>query len=492
MKKRIIHRNIVPLLIGTILLSTFSACADVHEPSETTDSTQSAYETEAGTELRDNLPDDLYYQGEEIVFISFNEMTYEDLSGDIVEDAVFERNKMVEDRLGVKIECIQDGNAIDKVVIAVNGGSAEYDVMIDPCWRTAPKFVGNFFRNLRETKYLDFDKIWWNQSFNHEVLYKDAQYGITGAMVLSLYRRTFVTVFNKDIFTEANQPFLYEYVDNGTWTLDKQTAMVPLFHQDNGNNKQDQTGDIYGFISNDFIHVDPYWTSFEIDIIKKNSDGEYEWVFDPAEVHDMAEKVLALYNGTGNASYIERDDPLAERTVWDMFAGGYGAMATVCIAALEDPAFRNMTQEYGVVPIPRYSESQDRYYSQIHYGFDVICMPTTVTDDRADMLSAVLEAMSATSYRIVRPVYYETTLRTKLAKDPQSAEMMDLIIDNIRIDAGFVYTHTLGNMSQGFHQGFQQLMASGQNDAVSRYKRSSVAAQKALSRLVDQLDGLSQ
>ena len=243
-------------------------------------------------------------------------MTYEDLSGDIVEDAVFERNKMVEERLGVKIECIQDGNAIDKVVIAVNGGSAEYDVMIDPCWRTAPKFVGNFFRNLRETKYLDFDKIWWNQSFNHEVLYKDAQYGITGAMVLSLYRRTFVTVFNKDIFTEANQPFLYEYVDNGTWTLDKQTEMVPLFHQDNGNNKQDQTGDIYGFISNDFIHVDPYWTSFEIDIIKKNPKVFFEMECD---IVPFEGKVACQYGttyasvmGLGKAEILENPSEKTE------------------------------------------------------------------------------------------------------------------------------------------------------------------------------------
>ena len=147
---------------------------------------------------------------------------------------------------------------------------------------------------------------------------------------------------------------------------------------------------------------------------------------------------------------------------------------------------RNMTQEYGVVPIPKYSEDQDTYYSQMHDGFTIACFPNTVREDRADMLSAVLEAMSSVSYRIVRPVYYETALRTQIAKDPQSAEMMDLIINNIRIDAGFVYSHSMGS----FHQGFQQLVDSGNNNAVSRYKRMTTAAQRALEKLVTELDKL--
>ena len=52
----------------------------------------------------------------------------------------------------------------------------------------------------------------------------------------------------KDMFTDANQPFLYEHVENGTWTLGKQISPVPLFHRDNGNNAQDKSGDVYGFV----------------------------------------------------------------------------------------------------------------------------------------------------------------------------------------------------------------------------------------------------
>ena len=479
-------RILATLLASLMLLPTLAACGEVEDPADTTPPSQST-DKEEGTILTDDLPADLKYNGEKITFISVNEMDYDDLTGDVVEDAVYERNKAVEERLGVEINVIQEDTPIDKVIMAVNGGNTDYDVMVELCWRAAPKFTGNYFYNLRNTEYLDFEKPWWNQSFTDVVTYNDITFGVTGAMVLSLYRRTYVTVFNKDLFTDANQPFLYEYVENGTWTLDKQTSLVPLFHRDNGNSQQDMEGDIYGFVSNDFIYVDPYWASCEVEIIRKSADGDYEWVFEPAKLHDMAEKVLALYYGTGDAAYIEHDDVQSENTVLSVFSGGYAAMGTLCIQLLENALMRNMEQEYGVVPIPKYSEDQKVHYSQMHDGFTVACFPNTVTSNRADMLSAVLEAMSSVSYRIVRPVYYETTLRTQLAKDPQSAAMMDIIVNNTVIDAGFVYSHSMGS----FHQGFQQLVDSGKNDAVSRYKRMTTSAQRALEGLIRQLDKMA-
>ncbi len=480
-------RTLAILLASLMLLPALAACGEADEPDDTKPSSQTTSAEEGDPSIpADELPANLNYKGEKITFISVNDMDYDELTGDAVEDAIYERNKAVEERLDVEISVIKEETPIDKVITAVSGGNTDYDVMVEMCWRAAPKFTGNYFYNLRNTEYLDFEKPWWNQSFTDVVSYNDITFGVTGAMVLSLYRRTYVTVFNKDLFKDANQTYLYEYVENGSWTLDKQASLVPLFHRDNGNAQKDMVGDIYGFVSNDFIFVDPYWASCEVEIIRKDAAGDYEWVFTSSKLHDMAEKVLGLYYGTGDAAYIEHDDYQAEQTVMTVFSGGYAAMGTMVIQMLEEPAMRNMEQEYGVVPIPKYSEDQKTYYSQMHDGFTIACLPNTVKSDRADMLSAVLEAMSSVSYRIVRPVYYETTLRTKLAQDPQSAAMMDIIVNNTVIDAGFVYSHSMGS----FHQGFQQLVDKGENDAISRYKRMTTSAQRALEGLIRQLDKL--
>ena len=360
-------------------------------------------------------------------------------------------------------------------------------------WNTAgwppPKTIEGYFADLRgtEEQYIDFEKPWWTQSFNDVVSYHDHQYGITGAMVLSTYRRTYTTVFNKRIFTDANQPYLYDHVENGTWTLDKQAALVPLLHRDNGNGVQDEEGDVYGFVSNDFISVDPYWAACEIDILSKNEDGDYVWIFDSGVMHNAAEKILNLYFNTDGGTFCFPEDDSFQSMTRTMFSESYAAMATLCIHALENSALRNMTDEYGVVPIPKYDEKQTEYHSQMHDAFTIACIPTTVKGERLEEMAAFLEAMSSASYRLVRPDYYETTLRTKIAQDPQSAEMMDLIINGIHIDAGIIYSHNIGS----FHQGIQALVEGKTNNAVSRFKSMSKSAQNHLTKLVRKLDTLA-
>ena len=159
-------------------------------------------------------------------------------------------------------------------------------------------------------------------------------------------------------------------------------------------------------------------------------------------------------------------------------------MATLRIAVLEGDAIRSMPEEYGVVPIPKFSEDQKEYRSQMHDGFTIACLPNTVSEGRANMLSAVLECMGSISYNDVRPTYYDTILRTQIAKDPQSAHMMDIIINGIYIDAGIVYSHSMGS----FHQGLQQMMDARNNDTVSRYKKMTTSAKRGLEGLMKELD----
>ena len=486
-------RTLAAILAALLLMPSFASCANDADPADNQDTQDTDYETR-NDELKDSLPEDLNYGGDDIAFISDfpNEIFSEKLTSDPVNDVIFERNKMVEQRLNVNITCFSDNtaNIIDKVITSINGGSADYDVVDAKCWTTAPKIVDGYFNDLRNTEYLDFDKIWWNQSFNDVISYQDAQYAATGAMVLSLYRRTYTTVFNKALFTDAGQRYLYDYVDDGTWTLDKQASLIPVFYKDNGNQTQDVTEDIFGFVSNDFISVDPYWAACAVDIIKKNADGEYEWVFDTDKMHNMADKVLNLFYATDGGAYIEQDNAISEDVVLSTFSDSRAAMATMVIQALETSDMRQMTDEYGVVPIPKYDETQTDYHSQMHDAFSIICIPTTVQGERLDEISAVLEALASTSYNIVRPVYYETTLRTKIAQDPQSSAMMDLIINGIYIDPGFVFSASMGNGTISFHQHFQELIAQKTNDTASRFKSATKSARNGMDKIVSKLNDL--
>ncbi len=446
--------------------------------------------------MKDALPDNLNYGGDTIVFINDiaseslpDEIYAESLNSDPVNDIIFERNKAVESRLNVKIERVLAGNdwVVNQVITSVNSGSKDYDVMIERAWRGAPKTIDGYFANLRETEYLNFDQPWWMQGFNEVMQYKDLQFAVTGAMLLSSYRRTHTT-FNKKLFSDANQEYLYSYVENGTWTLDRQSALAPILSRDNGNSVQDEGIDTFGFVTNTYTSVDPYWSACDIDIVSANNEDGYEWVFDTERMHDAMEKLLNLYYNSDNGTLVLTDDDSLQAKTRQIFSEGRAAMATLCIIALEETQMRNMTDAYGVVPMPKYDEAQANYQSYMHDAFTIVAIPTTVQGDRLSETSAVLEAMASISYNMVRPVYYETTLRTKIAQDPQSAEMMEVVINGIYIDPGIVFSHNLDS----YHQSIQAILLSKTNSTVSYFKTKEKAAQKQLQSLTKKLDKLAE
>ena len=160
-------------------------------------------------------------------------------------------------------------------------------------------------------------------------------------------------------------------------------------------------------------------------------------------------------------------------------------MATLRIMALESDVMRNMEDEYGVVPMPKYDRNQDGYYTLLHDQFTVVAIPTTVVDERLDMVSAVMEAMSVAGYEIVKPVYYEDTLRTKLASDPQTSLMLEIITDGIYIDLGII------DIGFGVHSGLRDMMVKKINTASSLYQSISQITKNRIKDIMKSLDKLA-
>ena len=123
----------------------------------------------------------------------------------------------------------------------------------------------------------------------------------------------------------------------------------------------------------------------------------------------------------------------------------------------------------------------------LHDQFTVVSVPTTVQGERLDEVGAVLEALSSTAYKVVKPVYYEETLRTKIVQDPQSSMMMELIINSLTTDSGIFYTDALG----GFQNKFRDIIAAKNNTVSSGYKASAKLLKKNLNNMVKALDKLA-
>lgn len=483
------------LLLATVT-ATLAACADSGQSGEQSSGNIDQENTDSS--VLDSVPSSLDYKGEDVVILSraftgwtWDEVAVPELNSEPVNDAVFNRNLTVNDRLNVNIvsaaiEDADQGKPITEIKNAVLAGSEDYDLLAAACYLVLQTTLEGTFRDMADLEYLDLEKEYWTQDYNEVVSYNDSQYSATGMIALSTYRFAFVTMFNKPAFDDKGVPYLYDAVSNHEWTLDYQSKLAQDFYLDiNGDGKKDE-GDFYGLITSPYISTDPYWASCDIPLVEKNADGEYEYVLNVARLADATEKVLKLFYESGAYVYPQKALDAEQDDIRIAFAKGRSAMVTLRLVAAEQPDVRNMEDPYGIVPMPKYDKAQAEYGTLVHDQFTVFAVPATVKDDKFQMLGAVLEVMASESLRLVKPAYYEIALKRKYMSDPTAWEMLDLIFDTVKIDAGIVYTNALGNP----HDKLRQIITSKKNTVSSQYSKMKRTIEKNLTKMEKLLDAL--
>lgn len=491
------------LAIAMLALTAISCGAGKTEESAATTTAVADVTTEATTEQTtettkdpntSDLPEDLNYTGEVINIISRDsdwvrdEIWVEQINGDVVNDAVYQRNSAVEERLGLKINNITisgtDNYAVsDEVRIAVKAGSDEFDILANSVYSSIMYSAENIFHNLYNCDYLDLEKPYWAQGFNQAASFGEAQYMCTGAAALTLYRYMFVTFFNKDLLAEATDVNLYEVVNQGKWTLDYHNELASKFYTDLNGNGQSDDADRFGFVCTNMAYIDAYWSSCQLPILTKDENNAYLYSVDLEKVSAAVDKILKLwYDCEGSHIFESVSDAENQLIGTRAIAERRTATTTLRLVSVETDEFRNMTDRYGIIPIPKMDENQTEYQTFLHDQFTAFGIVSSVKDDRLQMMGAFLEAMAEESFKSLVPTYYELALKTKYVSDEESAQMLDTIYRSVYIDAGVLYTKTVD-----VHQQLRTIIRSGNNNVASMFKATSKIVEKMLTKLNDGL-----
>ena len=441
-----------------------------------------------------DLPEDLSFNGETINIISRDsdwvrdEIWVKEINGDVVNDAVYQRNSVVEERLGVKINNITisgtDNYAVsDEVRVAVKSGSDEFDLLANSVYSSIMYSAENIFHNLYNCEYLDLEKPYWAQGFNQAASFGEAQYMCTGAAALTLYRYMFVTFFNKDVLAEVTDVNLYDVVNQGKWTLDYQYELANQFYSDlNGNGQHDES-DRYGFVCTNMAYIDAYWSSCQLPILIKDESNAYVYSVDLDKMSTAVDKILNLwYNCEGSYIFASVSDAENQLIGTRAISERRSATTTLRLVSVETAEFRNMTDRYGIIPIPKMDETQEGYQTFLHDQFTAFGIVSTVKEDRLQMMGAFLEAMAEESYKSLVPTYYELALKTKYVSDEESGQMLDMIYRSVYIDAGVLYTKTVD-----VHQQLRTIIRSESNTVASMFKATAKVVSKMITKLNDGL-----
>jgi hypothetical protein len=108
----------------------------------------------------------------------------------------------------------------------------------------------------------------------------------------------------------------------------------------------------------------------------------------------------------------------------------------------------------------------------------MFCTPVTVQN--LEKVGAIMEAMSAESRKTVVPAFYEIALKTKYARDEESAEMIDIIREGISYNFAMEYVVPLGMP----HLEWRLLISDKKNNITSSVEKKMGGWEKNLDKIL--------
>ena len=452
-------KKLISLLLTLLMCApAFLSCAETEEtasqdPTSAVSAEQSADETvPEETEITrenmpDTLPDDLDFGGETVTIHvrggTTEEAYVEEMTGEIVNDTVYERNALVSERLNVNIEAFEAegwetyNNAIASMRSSIMAADGAFDIIAGWSARIPALSLEGLMTDINSLPHINLEQPWWNQSSVEELNIAGKLHFVTGDIAKSLLSAMFLFSFNQKLANDYELENLYDVVKENRWTIDYVYEISSAAYIDTNGDGQATEADSYGLITSCINDADSFLQGCQVSMISRDENGFPVLDVDEERMTTIVEKVYNLFwNNPGCRSHTAG---LTERVI---FVEGRSLLVTASLGDLAT-TFAEMEDDFGVLPYPMLDEAQGKYGTRVQDALSLWCVP--IDAKNPEMSAAVLEALAAQSYRTVTPAYYDVALKNRYSRDEETAEMIDLIQSSALINFEQLYNESIGN-----------------------------------------------
>ncbi len=483
--------RILSLLFAALLL--LSACAGWGNTPSDTAGTQPPGETDAapnavsGTEdaapYHDSVPA-LDFKGDALIFcvrdMVADEMVVEEASGEITNNAVYNRNSMMEKRFNVTIGRTVavdtgSGEILDFIRQSLYAMDDSFNAAAAYCSGAGDLILENWFVEWQNVPYVDLDNPWWAVNINDVFTVNGRLYSAVSDLCVTSMQYAYAYLFNQKLAADFGVENLYDVVDEGRWTLDYEYALAKDIYADTNGNGQKDDEDIYGLLTDLNTSLICYLPACEQPFLRLTDDG-LEIQVNTERMLSIYDKLDKLFHGTNGVFTIYHGrDGYVYDDKYKLFKNDIALLMPVRLYALYDE-LSDMTSDYGIIPYPKYDETQEQYRGSCLDGYSTLCVPRSVRD--LDMVGALIEALSCESKNSVMPAFYDSALQHRYSRDSRSAKMLDVIMDGRYYDLASLYS--------GATQGLKNVlrMAIVENTPIASYYASK---EEAYENAVEQL-----
>ena len=450
-------------LVICMSFTLFAGCADEKQGDAIT--TEPAATTPPATEAVDsepNFPDVSFYR--EIKILQSSDLALEEWNSEeegnvILEQAIVDKISYLEEKYTIEFSYLYSSKKefTDRVTTPIQGQYGAYDfISFDPAYLTGLANKG-LLRTIQSVENIDLDNEWWSQSVNRRLAYKGNNFFAVGASNVNANWRTSGVFFNKTIASAigVSASELYRLVNDHAWTLEAMLSYAKLATQDSGDGTDViSANDTFGVLQTEAW----YSSIMGYGIALATTDEEGKFVVNKIEqsLIDAVTEVIVYMNDTDIALPVSARSGLDE---WKQFYNGKGLFLLEGIAVSKQ--IRNYDVDYGILPSPLGETGQAEYYNYIHHGHSsATAVPVDVMNEDLPMIGALLEEANYISRKEVWPSFYDTLMKGQIARDPESAAVLDIIFNSMTTDPGIVYGNAID-------QAIRTMIRENQSTAVS-------------------------
>ena len=353
------------------------------------------------------------------IYIGFADyrLDFEELTGDVYQDAVFMRNRAVEDRFNVNIKTVhyEDHNAPRKILLA---GTNDYDLYTSRADNAFIRASEGYINSVNELEYIDLSKEYWNAFLTDQVTVMNKKFFAVGSFNFAILDMAEVLIFNKGLVQDYGLDNPFELVKKGAWTYEKFNEMCKAGTIDLDGDGVMTNTDAWGYVGRSNDVMPSFWASAGVTAAEKDEHDVPQNVMGTEKFISVIDKIFDIT--WGSEIYFNSEDS-------NMFLSGNVLFNDSTAHKLL--SVRAMEADFGILPYPKLNEQQEKYYTRLS-GCELFYTAKSAPKESLDRTGIILEALACESLKSCVPAYYDLMLKTKLARDVESEEIIDMLFDS--------------------------------------------------------------
>ena len=223
------------------------------------------------------------------------EADVENMTGDIFIDAIYTRNRLIEEKYNIiiKSRTLSTLDACTSLFQKCSqSGSDDFDLLMMIPQSAWPQALAGNVVPVDRLPYLDITQPWYVQSVNDSLSIGGKHFFVYSDDCLNLLEISYCILFNKQLAADLGLGSLYDLVKEDKWTIDvlfdyARKATVDL----DGDQKMTDT-DQYGILGVAATVYPPLWQAAGITLVGKDEDDYHVFTGGTEKVFNVMEKIF--------------------------------------------------------------------------------------------------------------------------------------------------------------------------------------------------------